>query len=746
MKRFQSVIYVFLLVVFCIGPVSGVYASDVEVKTRPKVALVLSGGGARGFAHVGVIKVLEEIGVPVDMVVGTSMGSMVGGSYASGYTTKQMEDIILNVNWNEIFALRPNRDELDWRQRDDDYKNLFPRVIGITPEGPKTSSALVPSQNLGVFLSRITEHVANVNNLDRLAIPYAAIATDLSDGSMVVLQKKVSLATAMRASMSVPGAFAPLKYQGRSLVDGGLVQNLPVEQAKAMGADVVIAINVGTPLSKPEQFNSVVSVMAQMVGFLTERNVDRSKAALGANDILITPDLGEYSAADFESARDIIDAGEKSARQYIDRLKHLAVKKEVFERWNLARNRAVHTPAPQQIADVRVEGLKTVNPEVVKKHAGLEKGQWLTQEAMEKASSRIWASDDFTTVPYEIEPGPDGTQVVVFRPQENPWGYNTVRIGGKIFTDFQDDHSFQVVVNHTMAWLNAWGGEWRNDLRVGKDGYLSTSIYQPLGAGSPFFVQPEVSYENHNYEIYQGRDYPDSHIRNRLFEVQAALGMELGNYGLIRAGLGYADMAARSTEGVLLFDGEKKTQTAYARASLEMDTLDNVAFPKTGFSLEAKATHFQESLISGENATDYLFEANVPIHWGNDFVTYLTMKAGESSIPGRFALGGLFNLSGTSYARYAGSEMFLGRVIAYKRLPTKGYFGFPIYVGTSFEMGKFEEKSGQNFTYRSKDIGQWVKAGSVFVAANSILGPVYLGVGRTNKDDTSVYFYWGVPY
>lgn len=743
MKRF---LFVLLTIVCGVQAVVPAVASELEQMKRPTIGLVLSGGGARGFAHVGVIKVLEELGIPVDIVVGTSMGSMVGGGYASGMTPSQMQDIILGVDWDEMFALRPDRNELNWRQRNDDYKNLFIGEIGITSQGPKMPSSLVPAQHLGEFLSRITEHVSDVHDLSQLAVPFAAIATDLADGSTVVMQQNTSLATAMRASMSIPGAFAPLQYQGRSLVDGGLAQNLPVETAKALGADIVIAVNVGTPLAKPESFNSVVSVMAQMVGILTERNVDRSKSRLSQADILITPDLGALTAADFKSAKAIIDAGEKSAWDYASKLKRLSVSRGEFERWNLARTLSSKPPMPQRLAEVRVEGLKVVNPEVVEKAADLQQGQWLTQEAAAQASGRIWALDNFTTVPYEMEPGPDGSQVLVFRPQEKPWGYNTIRIGGKLSTDFQDDHSFQVVMNHTMQWLNRWGGEWRNDLRIGKDGYLSTSFYQPLGAGSALFIQPEISYESQDYEWYRGRDYPDSHIRNRIFESQVALGLELGNYGLIRGSLGWAAIKSEPTEGIQLIEDDLSIRSGFAKVSLELDTLDHVAFPKSGFALHAQGIHFLETFSGQSEATDYAIDAMLPIHWGNEFVTIISAKAGQSSIPGRYALGGLFNLSGSAYGRYSGSEMVLGRLIGYKRLPTKGYFGFPIYVGGSFEMGRLEERSGLNFSHDSPDVGRWIKSGSVFVAANSLFGPVYLALGHNSRDDTAIYFYWGVPY
>ena len=213
LKRFFITVLLACLAV--LSPLSAQASSeDEESAQRPKVALVLSGGGARGFSHVGVIKVLEELGVKVDIVTGTSMGSMVGGGYASGYSVEQMRDIILSVNWKEMFALRPNRDEINWRRRQDDLKGLGAGEIGLSDKGALLPDSVVPAQHLEIFLRSITRHVSNVNDLSELPIPFAAIATDLDNGEAVVMQKDVNLADAMRSSMSVPGAFSPFPYKG----------------------------------------------------------------------------------------------------------------------------------------------------------------------------------------------------------------------------------------------------------------------------------------------------------------------------------------------------------------------------------------------------------------------------------------------------------------------------------------------------------------------------------------------------
>lgn len=714
-------------------------------ENRPKVALVLSGGGARGFSHVGVIKVLQELGVKVDIVAGTSMGAMVGGGYASGYSVEQMQDIILGVDWEKMFALRPDRSDLNWRRRQDDFKGLGSGEIGFSDKGVLLPDSVVPAQHLEIFLRSITKHVSSVTDLSQLAIPFAAIATDLDSGDPVVMQKGVTLADAMRSSMSVPGAFSPFPFKGRVLVDGGLAQNLPVEQARAMGADIIIAVNAGTPLGKSKDIHSVAGVMAQMVGILTERNVDQSKSLLSEKDILITTDLNGFSAADFDKAKDIIAAGEKSARVYAKQLKRLAVAQQEFLSWNVARESAVKPPQAREINFVKVEGLKTVNPVGVVKSANLDLTQPVTEEQIAEASAKIWAMDDFTLVPYEFEAGPNGTETLVWRPQEKPWGYNTIRVGGKISTDFNQEHTFDFLLAHTMSWLNSWGGEWRNEVQIGKDSYFSTSFYQPLGEASPIFLMPEIRYESQRYDWYNGSSHADATMKNKTLEGSISLGIELGNSSVLTAGVGY--ISAESDVSVGSIPGyEPLNDTAgFAELTWRYDTLDNVNFPTKGFYLNAQARRYEHMDNSADTqVSDFYVETLWPWDWGKGWVSILSAKAGSSTLPGRYPLGGFFNMSGAYYGRYSGSDMFLGRAMLMKRLNQTDVLGFPLYLGAGYEMARVQEDALPDYL-NGDDLGVWKKAFSAYVAADSLIGPVYLALGHTTDGDSAVYFFWGRP-
>lgn len=743
-RVFQSLLLALSLVLCSVVSAETVQA-DSSMLTRPKVALVLSGGGARGFSHVGVIRELERLGVKIDIVAGTSMGAMVGGGYASGYSVEQMQDIILGVDWKEMFALRPDRDEINWRRRQDDFKGLGTQEIGLSKKGVLFPDSVVPAQHLEIFLRSITRHVSSVTDLSKLSIPFAAIATDLDTGEAVVMQKDVTLADAMRSSMSVPGAFSPFPYKNHVLVDGGLAQNLPVEQAKAMGADIIIAVNAGTPLGKSKDIHSVAGVMGQMIGILTERNVDHSKSLLTEKDILITTDLTGFNAGDFQKAEAIIEAGEKSAKKYERQLKRLAVSQEAFEQWNLARQSAVQPPQARQVASVQVQGLEVVNPKSVIKSADLDLTKPITEDQIAQASAKIWATDDFTLVPYTFEPGPNGTQTLVWRPQEKPWGYNTIRVGGKISTDFNQEHTFDFLVAHTMGWLNSWGGEWRNEAQIGKDSYFSTSFYQPLGAASPLFLMPEIRYESQRYDWYNGSSHALATLKNKTLEGSLSFGLELGKASVFKAGVGYVSAQSKVSVGEIPGYNSMDDEASFVEISWQYDTLDNVNFPTKGFYLDARARRYDQMENSADpEVSDYYVETIFPWDWGDGWVSVLSGKAGSSAIPGRYPLGGLFNMSGAYYGRYSGSDMVLGRLQLSKRLQHTDVFGFPIYVGAGFEMGRVQEDVLP--TYLSdKDLGVWKKAVSAYVAADSIFGPLYLAVGQTSDNDSAVYFFWGRP-
>lgn len=293
-------------------------------KNRPKIGLVLSGGGARGAAHVGVLKVLEQNHIPVDYIAGTSFGAIVGGLYAAGYSAAELEEILANIDWKNSLSGRASREESSFRRKQDDNGFLIKFKIGIKDGKLKLPSGLITPNNLRLTLQDLINEVVNVDDFDDLKIPFRAVATDLETGGAVVLDHG-SLASAIVASMAVPALFPPVEYEGRLLVDGGVSNNVPVDVAREMGADIVIVVDISTPMMKKDDIESFTKVIDQLMLIMTNQNTAVQLASLSEKDILIRPDLDDIGFADFERALEAIPRGEESAQRVL-KFWHVEVK------------------------------------------------------------------------------------------------------------------------------------------------------------------------------------------------------------------------------------------------------------------------------------------------------------------------------------------------------------------------------------------------------------------------------------
>lgn len=723
-----------------------VYAAQAQQARaeRPKLGLVLSGGGARGFAHIGALKALEELRVRFDVIAGTSMGSMVGGAYAAGYSAKQIEDITLAVDWPRMFAPRPDRDRMDWQGKDNDRRGLGPTEIGVTRDGLRFSGQLVPSQELDIFLQRSTEPFNSVYDLSELDIPFAAVATDLESGQRVVLQKEISLAQAMRCSMSVPGAFRPAEYKGRVLVDGGLIDNLPIDLARDMGADRVVAINVGTPLGKRDDIKGVLGVMAQVVNILTEQNVRKSKESIRPGDIYIEPDLGELTSGDFMKSRDIIEIGYKAVMDNRELFEPYIEDEYDYRFYLSARYEKTLVEGEHNISEVKVAGLEHVNPEHVLATIDIDTDKPVSNEQAAEAARDIWAEGDFQSVPFRFEPGPNGTEVLVFEPEEKTVGYSRLMFGGNVQSDFQSSNTFNVLLAHTWGWLNKWGGEWRNEIQLGEVKRFLSEFHQPLGVGGRWFLMPRVSYQWEPFDLYVGdSDTPVGEFRTETFEAGVFLGYEFPRLGRVSAGAGWYD--SRIKTETFITDLKYTEDSSFVSLRANFDTLDDASFPRRGFYFDGSVTYDfnpQGSIGEPDSNTRYEIRAAIPLQFGERTTALVSGRVAAASEVGNYNMGGVFNLSGSPYGRYSGDRLAFGRVMIYHDLSrTMRELRMPIYLGGTFEIGRV-----WNGTI-TEDIGDqgtpWRKAASLYIASDTWLGPMYLVAGRTFGESSSLTFYWG---
>lgn len=726
----------FLIAVVTIAAAAASYAAPV---TSPKdVGLVLSGGGARGLAHIGVLKALEEWRIPVRVVAATSMGAMVGGGFALGYDAQQLRDLTQSVDWKKMFYPRPPRSDLSWQGKQDDTRFGMGEV-GIGLQGVKISPAVFPVQELDIFLHRATDSATRIQDLSQLSIPFAAMATDLVTGQEVVLQKNIQLSLAMRASMSVPGAFAPVQYEGHLLVDGGLVDNLPVEQARKMGVKRVIAVNVGTPLSGRETLGNVVGVMGQMINLLTEQNVRRSLSQLHSDDVLIVPDLHQYSSADFNKADEIIKAGYEATMRQAKELSAFRVDERTYETWAEQRAQQLRPRNEHQLENIKVRGLRTVNAQRVLSDIDLKSGDRASDEDVANAARHLWGSNDFASVSYHFEPGPEDTEVLVFTPQEKSWGYSTLRLGGNVETNFGDSSHFNVLLAHNLNWANAWGASWRNELQVGQTRRVMTQWKQPLGADSNWYLKPRFLYRVDPFDVYRGSKAIATY-RNRTVDAGIDLGYIWERAAEVTLGGGWEYEATDAAVGIY-GDGPSHS-SSYIRASATWDTLDNVSFPRAGYQAKAWVQKdFSGAQTGAFDNTSYHLQGTVPVALGKSWSALFSGRMAESSQLRNLNLGGVFNLSGSPYGRYTGDKLYFGRLIVTKSLSEQmELIGMPVFAGFSLEAGKVSNR--QMMSWQESDPG-WKTAIGAFVAVDSWIGPFYLVAGRTFGDGNAVTLYWG---
>ena len=705
---------------------------------RPRIALVLSGGGARGIAHLGVLKVLRENRIPIDFIVATSMGSIVGGGYAAGRTPEEMEMLLNSADWARMFSDRPPRQDLSIRRKADDLRFIGRLELGIKRDGLVFPRGALGTQNLEEFLRLVSRPAGSARHLDDLPILFRAVATDLVTGEQVVLSD-VPLPLAMRASMSIPGAFAPTHVGGRMLGDGGLVRNLPVEVARDMGADVIIAVNAGTSLFPREALSSAFGVAQQMINILTEQNVAISLKALRPGDILISPDLGEVSFMDFERHAELIARGEAAARQSAARLGALALDEREYARWEAGRTRIPGLP-DLRVREVRVEGAVRTNPEALKREvedrAGVAPERIVSDEQLIHAARILNGTGEFERVDVRSEIS-EGRKRVVIDVDEKPWGPDYLRIGARLVSDFRTDSRFSLTLQHTHTWLNSWGAEWRNEIQIGDVFRVTTSVYQPLGAGSPWFVEPVLQTVESNSDIFGPGNQRTDRITSATTSASAALGRRLGSTGVVRLGAGYERYRSKPFISSQLTDTVKDSGK-YVRLETTFDALDDPDFPRSGYLFDAGATTIRYSSEADDPVQTYTVQGLVPVTWGRLTLTGLAAGGSSREDRGGFSLGGFLNLSGTPVGAISGSQAAIAAALAYYRMG-----GLPRGIGGNWYAGLSLE-AGNAWARRSDvDFGDVQKASSLFVALDTSIGPLYLAWGHTFHGDSAFYLLLG---
>ena len=710
---------------------------------RPRVGLVLGGGGARGIAHVGVLKMLQELRVPVDCVAGTSMGSIIGGLYAAGMTPEEMTETVQRIDWPAAFTDGPPRADLPFRTKQEQRVLLTNNGVGVKDGRVQLPQGLLQGQNLLLLLQELSLPAAKIRDFDQLRVPYRAVATDLATGAPVVL-KSGDLAMAMRASMSIPSALVPVELDGKLLVDGGVSDNIPVDVVREFcRPDVIIVVDVGAPLAPASELNSLLSITGQLTTILTVRNAQQQIKTLGRRDILITPDLGDLSSLAFARSREAVTIGYAAAEGKRGELSRLSVSPAAYQahlagRPDLPEN---HQPV---IGFIRIKNTTRLSDQVIEKQLHVKPGEPLDPEKLNRNLNMIFGMGDFQQVTYSLVEEDGKTGLVVEATQQHI-GTNTLNFGLFLGANMKGDSLFNLSVAYTMSQLNSLGGEWRNFVQIGGNTKLETDFYQPLDAAQEYFINPYLSYQRYNLDLFN-----DSNEDNASFRIyRANIGMEVGrnleHWGRLSLGLRYGSGKNDLRFGQISTNANTINEGSFDDGGYSIrwaaDTLDNLNFPTSGYYANLVFYDSLTTLGASNNFSTLSLNAAKPYTWGKQTLIPRVVLSGRLSgdldVQDLFQLGGFLNLSGYQVGQISGQYAALGELIYMYRLDNaSAAFTIPLYAGGSLEVG------GAWNDLDDITLDSLIPAGSLFLGADTPLGPLYLAGGLA-KGDASLYLMLG---
>jgi len=537
------------------------------------------------------------------------------------------------------------------------------------------------------------------------------------------------------------------------LGDGGLVNNLPLDVARSMGAQQLIAVNVGTPLSGRAALGSLLGVTGQMINILTEQNVQRSLATLGPKDVLISPALGELGSGDFERTQALITAGQQAAESMLPQLRRFALNPAAYAEWTLARTQ--QTSTSPRLAAIAFEGSQIAQPERMKDQLETRPGQQFDTERAERDAQLLASSGDYERVDYHVEQRPHG-DTLVFAMEDKTWGPNYFRIGLDLSTDFSGESAFNLRVSHNRHWLTSSGTEWRNQVSIGQTPRLFTEIYQPLrfklGTSNDWFVAASGELERRTinlYDVDSGRAL--ARLRRDASTIAADLGQPWGRLGEIRLGVVHQDwrITPKLITQQLAANDDRLDQNWHEtglRLKAVVDQLDFANFPQRGYRMLIEAAAGQQSggtTVRRASFTRFEMQATGVRSWGvhtlNLNARALIARQPEDSAQGPYTLGGFQQLSGYQPGQVTGNTLLFGRATYYQRLRETPVLTRGFFVGGSLEAG--------NAWARRDDVSlrDLRLAASIFVGADTGIGPLYVALGRAPKGGSAVYLFIGRP-
>ncbi|EGR3219107.1 TPA: patatin-like phospholipase family protein [Vibrio parahaemolyticus] len=750
---------------FLIATPSVAQVKNEDTPTRPKVAVVLAGGGAKGAAHIGVLKALEEMHIPVDIITGTSMGAYVGGLYATGMSADEIESFIYSVDWNSGYRDRVDRSQR--RVRDKEYEDRYQITtdLGLRFGEVRAPTGVVQGQNMLRVLRETTGNLGRFESFDELAIPYRSVATDILELDEVVIGNGY-LVDAMMASMSVPGALPPYKLNGHMLVDGGVVNNMPVDVARAMGADVVIAVDISTDYKTEDDFTGLFTVADQLSNYLVRRSTQQQVETLQEHDVYIRPNVGQMETVEFDKMPWAFQSGYDITKEMESKLAGLRLSNAEYQKYidhkQEVRKKLVY--GDDRVVDEIVIVNNTHYSDVLlTNRLELETGRKIETAEIEKAVENLYALDRFELITYHFEEV-DGSNLLVFDVNEKSWGPNYLNFRFFLEDDFDTDSQYGIGMSTNFTNLNSHGAEMALNVEMGTDKLIEAELYSPVLSSQEFFVAGKVAYSS------EGRNLPVSDDDSSLSSVndflpvsytefvsEIAIGIQPTLWQELRLGGRYSSGSIELS--TLASVGNLDFERRGLFANYRLDTLDDFAFPTRGLlvDLEYLVSHDTSPEEIGQSkpkdiVEDTVYEIDARFKGAMSYqrhtlvgqAEYSFVQSKNSSITlDPRELGGFLHLSGIPRNSLIGQNLFFSSLVyRYKWFDNDfGLFEAPVYVGASLEHGG---------TWSDNDLklneAPLYNAASIFFGVDSPIGPIMLAYGRTEQDMEAVYLIVGTSF
>ena len=718
---------------------------------RPGIGLALSGGGAKGSAHIAVLELLEANQIPVDYIAGTSIGAYVGGLYALGHSASEIKKIMYEADLERGFSDTIDRQDLPYRTKQLKDRFNVPVEIGFRNGKVRFPGGLLFGQTMSSIYRSSVGNLANFDSFDDLPIPFRSVATDLATGHTVVLASG-NLVKSMQASSAVPGALVPVELEGKYLVDGGLSESLPISQVKQMGADIIIAVDISSPLLNKEALGNSISVLEQLSILLTLQNIESQKQLLSSDDIYIRPDVSQLSTTDFDALPKAFEAGKFAAHLKLEELRKLSIDADEYRQYRELKQEKldlIRRAGRQPVAKVILSNRSSVNDKFLMTTLGISDGSYVSEDELAAAIKRLYALDRFERVDAEFELRKEGT-VLKVEASEKSWGPNYFEMG----LGWEDDLTLDSVINLDFAYIRKNitdnDGEWRTEIGIGTNKSFASEVHLPRGDAQRWYHSASYAYQDESRDFFISNQ-PSVLFRFGIHRVDLSIGYNLHNEGIIETGLTF-EKADYDNE--LSVQDDLSYDSPGVFLSYGFDTLDRRSFPSRGERITLSITHWEEDvhgdLITGaESITNTYLSTQYLADWktatslgGHGLVGKLSFAYTDSESDQSIhysQLGGFLNLSGYHKNALIGNSKIFA-ALAYQYDLGKSLLGltdFPVYIGASIESGNVW------LIDESVKFDDLIPAGSIFLSTDSKLGPLALGIGFAEGNNNSVYFYLG---